>query len=119
MNEILLVSIGGFFGAISRFIFSKQIQNRVKTSFPLGTLIVNLIGAFIFGLLMGMQIKGSLNALLGIGFIGAFTTFSTLKLESEQLRKAKKYKLYYGYLSCTYLLGIFFAICGIIIGKSI
>ncbi|MEH7354501.1 fluoride efflux transporter CrcB [Neobacillus drentensis] len=119
MSEILLVSVGGFFGAISRFAVSKQVQNRNKSSFPVGTLIVNLIGAFLLGLLIGMQMKGELYSLFGIGFMGAFTTFSTLMLESEQLKAAEKNKFFYSYIGCSYLIGIFLAFCGLKIGKML
>jgi CrcB protein len=119
MNEIIFVSIGGFFGAISRFALSNRIQNRKKTSFPAGTLTVNLIGAFLLGLLIGMQMKGYHYPLLGIGFMGAFTTFSTLMLESEQLRKAGKSKTFYSYLVSSYTIGVFLAYCGLMIGRRI
>ncbi|WP_312472677.1 fluoride efflux transporter CrcB [Neobacillus sp.] len=119
MREMILVALGGFFGAISRFALSKQIQGRNKTSFPLGTLSVNLIGAFLLGLISGMQINSRLIALLGIGFMGALTTFSTLNLESEQIRKEKKYPIFYGYLFLSYFLGIILAFCGLLIGRRI
>jgi CrcB protein len=119
MSGIILVSIGGFFGAISRFVISKRIQGSITTGFPLGTLAVNLTGAFLLGMLTGMQINRHIHALLGIGFMGAFTTFSTLKLESEQLRKDKKYKSFYQYLVLSYSLGILFAFCGLIIGRRL
>jgi fluoride exporter len=119
MMGILFVAIGGFFGAICRFFLSKQIQTKNKTAFPLGTLTVNLVGAFLLGLLVGMQIKGPLYSLLGIGFMGAFTTFSTFKLESEQLRKTKNRKILFGYLTISYMMGIILAICGLVIGKTI
>ncbi|MFJ5715241.1 fluoride efflux transporter CrcB [Neobacillus sp. NPDC093127] len=119
MSGIILVSIGGFFGAISRFVISKSIQRRNPKGFPLGTLAVNLTGAFLLGMLTGMQINRHVQALLGIGFMGAFTTFSTLKLESEQLRKDKKYKAFYRYLVLSYSIGILFAFCGLIIGRRL
>jgi CrcB protein len=116
MSEIILVSIGGFFGAISRFAVSKLVQSR-KTSFPLGTFVVNLIGAFFLGLLIGVTVAGDYYTLLGIGFMGAFTTFSTLMLESEQLRKTEKSKLYYCYLVSSYTIGIILTYCGLVIGS--
>ncbi|MFJ7725743.1 fluoride efflux transporter FluC [Neobacillus sp. NPDC097160] len=119
MNEILLVSAGGFLGAISRFVASKQIQTWNKTSFPAGTLAVNLIGSFLLGLLVGMQVKGELYALFGIGYMGAFTTFSTMMLESEQLIHTKKNKLFYSYMIISYIIGIALAFCGLIIGKMV
>lgn len=119
MNEIIFVSIGGFFGAISRFIISNRIQNRNKSAFPAGTLMVNLIGAFLLGILIGIHIMGHLYALLGIGFMGAFTTFSTFKLEADKLRKLKKNKLFYAYIAISYIAGIFLAFCGIMLGKMV
>jgi CrcB protein len=117
MNEIILVSIGGFFGAISRFAVSKIINSRKRISFPVGTFAVNLIGAILLGLLIGMRVAGDYYALLGIGFMGAFTTFSTLMLESEQLRKTEKSKLYYCYLVSSYTIGIILTYCGLVIGS--
>lgn len=118
MIDLLFVSLGGFFGAICRFALSKLIESRNKTSFPFGTIIVNLLGAFLLGLLFGFQINGHLNAIFGIGFMGAFTTFSTLKLEAEQLRLSKKMGFFYRYLFFSYGLGLFLAFCGIIVGKG-
>ena len=119
MSEILLVSADGFLGAISRFAVSTQVQKRNRTSFPAGTLIVNLVGAFLLGLLIGLQIKGELYSLFGIGFMGAFTTFSTLMLESEQLKNTGKNLLFYSYIISSYLLGIGLALCGLLIGKMV
>jgi fluoride exporter len=116
MSEIVLVSAGGFFGALSRFAISK---NQSKNGFPTGTLKVNLIGAFLLGLFIGMDLNGSLYSLLGIGFMGAFTTFSTLSFEAVNLKKAEKKKLYYSYLICSYAIGIILAVCGLIVGRWI
>jgi fluoride exporter len=119
MSEIILVSVGGFFGAISRFALSKKIQNQNQNEFPTGTLTVNLIGAFLLGMLIGMELQESLYALLGIGFMGAFTTFSTLMLEAVNLKKAEKKKLYYSYLLSSYAIGLILAVCGLIVGRWI
>jgi CrcB protein len=119
MIDVVLVSIGGFFGAICRFTISNKLQNQNKTALPMGTITVNLIGAFLLGIVVGMHIKGFFYALLGVGFMGAFTTFSTLQLELEQLRQAKNPKGFYKYLLISYLIGIILAFCGLIIGKAI
>ncbi|MFL6562662.1 MAG: fluoride efflux transporter FluC [Bacillus sp. (in: firmicutes)] len=117
MSEIILVSIGGFFGAISRFALSKKIQNESRTDFPSGTLTVNLIGAFLLGFLFGLDVEGSVYSLLGIGFMGAFTTFSTLMLEAIKLKKGEKKKLYYYYLLSSYSFGTILAFCGLMLGR--
>ncbi|WP_026576548.1 fluoride efflux transporter CrcB [Bacillus sp. UNC438CL73TsuS30] len=119
MTEVLFVSLGGFFGAIGRFIISKSFQKHSQSGFPIGTLTVNLIGAFLLGLIVGIPIKGHVYSLLGVGFMGAFTTFSTFKLELSGLLKSKKNKLFLRYLVISYLAGIILAFLGILIGKEI
>ena len=116
MSEIIFVSMGGFFGAISRFAISR-LQN--KTGFPYATLSVNLIGAFLLGLLLGMDVKDHVYSLMGIGFMGAFTTFSTLMLDAVKLKKEKKKKLYYSYLLSSYTIGIILAFSGLLLGRWI
>jgi fluoride exporter len=116
MSEMIFVSIGGFFGAMSRFAISRI---QTKSGFPFATLTVNLIGAFLLGLLLGLDVQGSLYSLVGIGFMGAFTTFSTLMLEAVNLKKAEKKKMYYSYLLSSYAIGIILAVCGLIVGRWI
>ncbi|MBV7506836.1 CrcB family protein [Bacillus sp. sid0103] len=117
MNEIVVISIGGFIGAINRFVISKKIQN--SEGFPIGTLTVNLMGAFLLGMIFGLEVKGTLYSLLGIGFMGAFTTFSTLMLEAVKLKQEEKKKLYYSYLLSSYILGIMLTIIGLWLGRAI
>jgi fluoride exporter len=117
MMEMIYIAVGGFFGANARFIISRKVIN--KQGFPLGTLIVNLLGAFLLGILFGMKLNGHLYALLGVGFMGAFTTFSTFKLETEKLRGTKKLSFFYLNLALSYIVGISLAYIGLIIGKSI
>jgi CrcB protein len=117
MKEILFISIGGFFGAIGRFVLSKKIHNSL--GFPVGTLAVNLIGAFLLGFLFGLHVQGSLYSLLGIGFMGAFTTFSTLMLEAVKLNKENKKKFFYSYLLSSYTIGILLAFCGLLLGRML
>ncbi len=91
MSNILILGLGGFFGAVSRYLLSSYVQNLFKPNgFPYGTLAVNIIGCFILGLLTYLAgAKGLLDAntrlFLMVGFIGAFTTFSTFSVESAAL----------------------------------
>lgn len=117
MTEILFVSIGGFFGAICRFVLSRMLKGAGR--FPVGTFIVNLLGAFLLGLFVGLQLHGHLYILIGVGFMGAFTTFSTFMLESEQLQIAGKNKSFYAYVVLSLVIGIGLLYCGLMIGKSI
>ncbi|MED3564297.1 fluoride efflux transporter CrcB [Bacillus xiapuensis] len=119
MTELLFVSLGGFFGAIGRFIISKSFQKRSQSGFPIGTLTVNLIGAFLLGFIVGIPIKGHLYSLLGVGFMGAFTTFSTFKLELTGLKNSKKNPHFFSYLVISYSVGVILSFLGIFIGKQI
>jgi CrcB protein len=87
---ILLIAAGGAAGAVSRYLVDGWVAERLGTSFPWGTLVVNLSGSFLLGLLFAVAIESAAlpSAIRGpvmIGFIGAYTTFSTLALESWRL----------------------------------
>ncbi len=90
MKDLILVGIGGFFGSIARygamFFFVKTISEKAFY----GTLMVNLIGSFTIGLLIGWfdKISGSVYLLLVIGFCGGFTTFSTFSMDGIRLLKS-------------------------------
>lgn len=86
MNEALLVGIGGFFGAASRYLVSKYASQTFNT-FPAGTLIVNVTGSFILGFIMYSALNSRLispefRLLVAVGFVGAYTTMSTFAYET-------------------------------------
>ena len=94
MTRLVLVALGGAVGAVARYGISGFIARVTRTSpFPYGTLTVNLVGSLALGLLMGLATGGvltispRLRIALAIGFLGAFTTFSTFSYETlEALR---------------------------------
>jgi CrcB protein len=79
------VAVLGGIGALLRFRLDAFVQRRVASDLPLGTLVVNLGGTFVLGLLYGLSIAGDSLLLVGTGLLGSFTTFSTLMLETERL----------------------------------
>jgi CrcB protein len=81
---VALGLIGGF-GALARFTLDGAVARRLGRGFPFGTLAVNLSGAFLLGLLVGAAPDADVKRLLGTGFLGAYTTFSTWALESHRL----------------------------------
>jgi fluoride exporter len=95
LMQCLFVGIGGFFGAISRFIISTKVQNYSKSSvFPYGTLCVNFLGCLIIGFLSGIVLHSNylnldLQNLLITGFLGALTTFSTFGFETYALIRSR------------------------------
>ncbi|PKR86630.1 fluoride efflux transporter CrcB [Heyndrickxia camelliae] len=117
MLNIALVAIGGFFGAISRFSLSNLIKSKAASSFPFATLIVNLLGSFLLGVIIGANLDRTWALLVGTGFMGAFTTFSTFKLENIILVSKKNWKMLILYLGVSYTFGILLAFLGIKIGQ--
>lgn len=115
--QFLLVGIGGFAGAISRFTISKLL-NKEQT-LPIGTITVNLLGSFLLGIIVGSKSNDIIALLFGTGFLGAFTTFSTLKLESVQLYLNKLKWNFLFYILITYAGGISLACLGYFIGTLI
>ncbi|MFI3121538.1 MAG: fluoride efflux transporter CrcB, partial [Methylococcaceae bacterium] len=91
MNQILAVALGGSFGAVVRFLVSSGIYQWLGRGFPYGTLVVNVIGSFMLGLLteslmqQRITVTFEYRAAILVGFIGAFTTFSTFSLETFYL----------------------------------
>ncbi len=87
----LLVGVGGFLGANARFVTAKWCGALVGARFPLGTFLVNVTGSFLLGFLgtliaqKALASSDSLRLALGVGFLGAFTTFSTFELETHAL----------------------------------
>ena len=116
MISSVLVVVGGFLGAICRFAISQWFTRRVS-SFPIGTLMVNLLGSFLLGWITGNNLNESWKLLFGTGFMGAFTTFSTLKWESVQMANNEEKRKCFLYIALSYSLGILFAYIGYLLGS--
>jgi len=81
----IAVGLLGGIGALARFIVDGFIASRLRPDFPLGTFVVNISGAAILGLLVGLGLTGNGLLLAGTATIGSYTTFSTWMLESQRL----------------------------------
>ncbi|MFJ3382462.1 fluoride efflux transporter CrcB [Curtobacterium sp. NPDC090217] len=94
--ELLLVAVGGGVGAALRFLLDGLVKARVS-GFPLGTLVINVSGSLVLGLLTGLGQAGTLPlpavAILGTGMMGGYTTFSTASVETVQLLRSGKTRL--------------------------
>lgn len=118
MKEVLLVSIGSFFGGGLRYWVSKVVQSCTALSFPLGTMTVNVLGCLIIGFLSGLNWNGngmmspSTKLLLTTGFCGGFTTFSTFMNEGSSLMKGEQYPLMALYLFGSLALGLIAVLVG-------
>jgi CrcB protein len=84
-GEWVGIALLGGAGALLRFRLDGLVQQRTAGALPLGTLVVNVIGAFGAGLLTGLSVGNTALVLVGTGLLGSFTTFSTWMLETERL----------------------------------
>jgi len=92
MMNVLVIGIGGFVGAVARYGIAVWIGQRWGRSFPLGTFVINVSGSFLIGLLMTLMAERftenpQWRLLLVVGFLGAYTTFSTFEYETGALLK--------------------------------
>lgn len=87
MTEILLVAAGGSIGAVMRYLIVRGLAPRLALSYPLAILIANVTGSFMLGILLAGTSREAF-LLLGIGFCGALTTFSSFALDTVELALA-------------------------------
>lgn len=121
MLNLFLIAFGGSLGALARYGLSGLVGKIFFNGFPYGTLAVNLIGSFFIGFLFGLSEKlllhKNLNFFLAIGFLGAFTTFSTFSLETFNLFKNGELKLAFANIFVSHFLGILLVFSGIFLSK--
>lgn len=122
--HILLIGIGGFCGAIARYALDTWVTDAAHTSFPWGTLVINATGSFALGLLFALTaerglLTEELRLPLGVGFLGAYTTFSTFALESLRLAENGSWALAFTNIAGSVVLGLAAVLLGIAAGRAI
>jgi len=88
LKLLIFIGIGGFLGAIARYLISSFLQSSLSSQFPIGTLGVNILGSFLIGFLalyFQAHTSPQMKVLIITGFLGALTTFSTFSYESVML----------------------------------
>ena len=111
MNNLLLVAAGGALGASARHLVGVASLRASGSGFPVGTLVVNVVGCLAMGILAGLfatRIQGSeaLRLLLATGFIGGFTTFSAFSLDFTVLWDRGEVLLALGYVAMSVVLSL-------------
>lgn len=122
--NFVYVMIGGSLGALLRYIISGIVQEKAGITFPLGTISVNFLGCFVFGFLAEISsetlfFSPKMRMFTFMGFIGAFTTFSTFIWEAYQFLKEGSYLYSFIYLTLSILSGFLGLIAGIIIARLV
>jgi CrcB protein len=118
----LLIGIGGFLGANARYLVGGWIAERYGSAFPYGTLVINASGSFILGFFMVLiseRVLGHPNWQLffAIGFLGAYTTFSTFSFESLALIQERLYLQASANVVGSVVLGLIAVLAGMIVGR--
>jgi CrcB protein len=118
---ILMVAVGGGLGAAARYGFGGWVQGFSSTSFPLGTLLVNVLGSFLLGLsfylLEGLAVSAETRAMVTMGFLGGFTTFSTFSYEAIVLLEGGEWARGGMYVGGSLVLGILGVVGGLALGS--
>jgi len=123
MSRVLWISLGAVLGANARYWLGVWVQDRWGAAFPWGTLLINVSGSFLLGLLMG-ALDGStrpgaeaLRLAAGVGFLGAYTTFSTFEVEALRLVQRGQAWAAAAYVAASVLAGLLAAWAGWALGS--
>jgi CrcB protein len=124
LSNYLIIGLGGFLGAVARYIVALWIGQRWGRIFPLGTFAVNISGSFLISLLMSLftekfMVNPQLRLFLVIGFLGAYTTFSTFEYETGNLVKDGEWSIALANVILSVIAGFVALKFGEFIAKSI
>lgn len=124
MNKYWMVGLGGFFGSIARFWVGAYVTTRMGAKFPYGTFLINISGSFLIGLIVTLLAQRNdwnpnLLYLIPIGFIGAYTTFSTLELEAFHTVRGGDVLLALLYVTSSVIVGFLAVWLGILSGRAL
>lgn len=117
MINYLMVLVGGSCGAVCRFAVSSLVKKIISSEFPIATLLINMIGSFFIGILIAAHPGNFNQLLLGTGFMGGFTTFSTFQFENVALFQKKNYITLSIYIVSSFVSCILLAILGLYLGQ--
>ena len=117
---IALLGLAGGLGAATRFAFAEWATKRWQASFPLATLLINVTGAFALGLLTtAASASAETRLLLGTGFLGGYTTFSTLSYDSHSLFRSGQTRAAWLNTLGSVALGVVAAALGLLCGALV
>lgn len=124
VKSIMLVGFGGFIGTVARFLISRYFQLNYTSVFPWGTLVVNILGCLLIGIIYGVSEKGDflspeVRLFLTVGICGGFTTFSTFSNDAFLLLRQEEWIRFAFYASFSFFLGLLAVYVGRIIIKLI
>jgi CrcB protein len=124
MKYLLFIALGGASGAVARYLLAGWAHRLWEGHFPVGTLLVNILGSFTIGVVYVLLVEKQLihqdwRGVLMVGFLGAFTTFSTFSLETINLLEAGHLSQAVGYMLASAVLCVVMAGAGIQLSRAL
>ena len=123
-GKILSVAFGGAFGAVARYLINISPAANVFEKFPFPTFLINISGSFLIGFLLivltdKVQVSDNLRMAIIVGFLGAFTTFSTFEMEIFGLIRDRQVFLAISYLFLSVVVGFIGVLVGVALGRQV
>ena len=124
LQKMLWLSLAGACGTISRYALCELASKTRLSHLPLGTFAVNMLGCFLFGLIYALSqrriiVTPETRMFLLVGFMGAFTTFSTFAFDTAKLLKASQWMLACGNIFAQTAIGILALAVGVVVGREV
>lgn len=124
LKTILIVGTGGFIGSVMRYLLQFYVEKGMSSTFPMGTLIANITGSFVIGMVFAIAEKGNLMSsewriFLSVGICGGFTTFSAFSYNTFIMIKEHSYGQLFYNVGGNLVLGILAVYLGIILIRTI
>lgn len=122
--KILSVAVGGALGAVARYLVNVSPAANVFDKFPFPTFLINVVGSFLIGFLMivfaeKVVVGENFRMAVMVGFVGAFTTFSTFEIEIFGLMREKQLLVAFLYLALSVLVGFAGVLAGVSLGRRL
>ena len=122
--KIISVAVGGALGAVARYLINLSPLAGVFEKFPFPTFLINIIGSFLIGFFMivfadKFVVSENIRLMVIIGFLGAFTTFSTFEMEIFGLMREKQLVIAFLYLALSILIGFAGVLAGVAVGRRV
>ncbi len=122
--ELIAIAIGGALGAMARFSLGNLVNDLLGTQFPYGILLINVLGSFLIGVCFELMVEDSIfppvyRSLVMVGFLGAFTTFSTFSMQVVGLLEAGRFGAVMIYIVGSVVLSVIGVILGIFVCRQL